>query len=137
MANVWQGNYWSAGSRTYNSSHNGYDSSTGYCNVGNLGDMRAGRYGGVDNVVCLRFACNDANYSAININCYNANNYTGQGTVKILVRTSEISSVTKTALENLGTTTMTYTCAYGSSTACEENNVKITYNFTKGTVYYI
>lgn len=134
MANVWQANYWAGGNRTYNSGHNGYDSSTGYCNLVGLGQMIAGRYGSTDNVTCLRFACNDGNYSKLHFKINNETDYTGSGTVKILVRTSALSSVTKTALENVGTTTREYTCANGSG---KLNEFDLTYDFIKGNVYYI
>ena len=137
MANVWQANYWAGGSKTYGSGSSGYDSSTGYCNLVSLGQMIAGRYGSVDNVTCLRFACNDSNYSKLHFKINNATDYTGQGTVKILVRTSALSSVTKSALENLGSATREYTCVSSSSGYGELNEFDLTYEFKKGNVYYI
>jgi hypothetical protein len=137
MANVWQANYWVDGSKAYHKDNSYskelYDKDTGYCDVGNLGDMRVGSYGG-QNVTCLRFECNDSSYSSIKINCYNSSGYSGSAYSKILVRTSEVSSVTRATLEGLGAYTKRYLCANGS---LGENNLTINYNFVKNNVYYI
>lgn len=137
MANNWQANYWGNGSPTYNSDHSGYDKDTGYCELVSLGQMIAGQFGGKDNVTCLRFACIDANYSKLHFYINNYSSYSGQGTVKILVRTSELSSVTKSALEALGSVTREYTCVNSTTGYSELNEFDLTYNFVKGNIYYI
>lgn len=143
MADIWQGQYWENGSVAFGSSNSYasgyYDSSTGFCNYSKsggsgFGNLIAGKYGGVYNVAGLRFVPGD-NYSKVVVTCYNANGYTndGNGSVKYLITTSQISNPTQTIMNGY-TATGTYTCTTNSYGA---NTLTFNYNFKKNTVYYI